>query len=372
MIHSVEDARVIARRKLPWMIFDYIDGAAGEGLGDELNRQAIRNMRLQTRILRNVEHRSIGVSIFDQQCELPFGVCPMGMCNLSTPGADGMLARLAKQFSMPLGVSTAASSSLESIMQEANGNAWFQLYFGGDEAVCFDLIDRAEQAGYDVLVFTVDVPEVGRRPRELRHGFKMPFRIGPSQFFDFAMHPQWSLRTLFAGAPSLANFESNDSAFERTRSRAGVDWDFFDRIRDRWKGKLVVKGVLDTDDALKLVEHGADAIQVSSHGGRQLESVPEPILALSRIRDAVGESFPLIYDSGIRSGEDICKAYAKGASFVMLGRPFLFAMAADGERGLQTLCNVLAEEVHITLAQLGLTDVGQMNRHILLTGPLDC
>ena len=365
-IHTSEDARRIAKKHLPWMVFDYIDGAAGEGLGDQLNQQAIRAMRLQTRILVDVEKRNIAKSILGMDCQLPFGISPMGMCNLSCPNADLMLARLAAKHTIPIGASTAASSSLERIAKEANGNAWFQLYFGGDSAVSDSLLDRAEAAGYEVLIFTVDVPEVGRRPRELRHGFKMPFKIGPRQFLDFACHPQWSIRTLMSGAPKLANFDTTNSAFDRTRSRAGVDWSFFDRIRDRWKGKLIVKGVLHSEDAQQLVTHGADAIQVSSHGGRQLESVPEAIHALARIRAAVGEHIPLIYDSGIRSGEDICKAYAMGADFVMLGRPLLFAMAAGGEKGLNQLTDVLAQETSIALAQMGLNDISQVDSDVLL------
>jgi len=365
-IHTSEDARSIARKRLPWMVFDYIDGAAGGGLGDQLNQQAIREMRLQTRILVDVEHRNIGTSIFGMDCQLPFGIAPMGMCNLSRPGADMMLARFAAQHNIPIGASTAASSSLENIGKEAKGNAWFQLYFGGDESVSDSLIDRAEAAGYETLIFTVDVPEVGRRPRELRHGFKMPFKIGPRQFLDFALHPRWSISSLMAGAPQLANFDNTNSAFDRTRSRAGVDWTFLDGIRKRWKGNLVVKGVLHADDAKKLVEHGVDAIQVSSHGGRQLESVQPAIQALANIRRAVGDEFPLIYDSGIRTGEDVCKAYAVGADFVMLGRPLLFAMAAGGEKGLSQLCDVIAQETSIALAQMGLNDICQLNKNVLL------
>lgn len=365
-IHTSEDARRIAKKRLPWMVFDYFDGAAGAGLGDELNQQAIAHMRLQTRILCDVENRSIGTSILGMDCSLPFGVSPMGMCNLSAPGADAMLARLGAKHRIPVGASTAASTSLEEIASEADGCAWFQLYFGGDESVTDKLLDRAEAAGYDVLIFTVDVPEVGRRPRELRHGFKMPFKIGPKQFLDFALHPQWSISTLLAGAPALANFDSDNSSFDRTRSRAGVDWSFLERIRARWKGKLVVKGVLDVEDAKTLVAHGVDAIQVSSHGGRQLESVPQAIHALGRIRAALGDEYPLIYDSGLRTGEDICKAYAMGANFVMLGRPLLFAIGAGGEKGLHQLIDVLSQETSIALAQMGLTDINQLDKRVLL------
>ena len=202
---------------------------------------------------------------------------------------------------------------------------------------------------------TLDVPEVGRRPRELRRGFKMPFRIGPRQFIDFAAHPRWSLSTLMKGRPELANFVGQGTRFDRTESRAAADWPRLKELRDKWQGRLVVKGVLSVDDAVHLKQAGVDGIQVSSHGGRQLDSAPPPILMLRRIRDAVGKEYPLFYDSGIRSGEDIVKAYAMGASFVFLGRPLLFAMAAGRERGLSQLWDVLSDETSLTLAQLGRT-----------------
>ena len=365
-IYTISDARLVAKRKLPWMVFDYIDGAAGEGLGDELNQQAISDLRLQTKVLRNVEQRSVKGNLFGEETDLPFGIAPMGMCNLSVPDADLMLARAAAKHTIPVGVSTAASTPLEDMIDMAQGNAWFQLYFGGDEKVSNALIDRAEASGYKVLVLTVDVAEVGRRPRELRRGFKMPFRIGLSQFIDFALHPTWSIRTLINGAPKLANFGGSTGEFSRTNSRAGADWDFLARIRERWKGKLVVKGVLDVDDAKKIQSMRVDAIQVSSHGGRQLESVPKAINALNRIRSALGKDFPIFYDSGLRNGEDIIKAYAKGADFVFLGRPFLFAMAANGEKGLNDMIDVFKEEISIALALLGIKSMTEINHDVIV------
>lgn len=357
-IHSSEDARQIARKRLPWMVFDYFDGSAGEGFGEKLNRESIQRIRLQPSVLDNVENRSLKVQLFDNQAGLPFGISPMGMCNLSTPGADLMLARLAAKHKIPVGVSTAASTSLEQMIEIAEGNAWFQLYFSGNEQQSNGLIKRAEDAGYDTLVLTVDVPEVGRRPRELKRGFKMPFQIGPQQFIDFAFHPRWSLTTLMKGRPTLANFGGQYGEFERTASRAGADWMLLEKIRSSWKGKLVIKGVLNVDNAMKMKSLGVDAIQVSSHGGRQLDSAPPPIHALAQIRAALGKDFPIFYDSGIRTGEDIIKAYAMGADFVLLGRPLLFAMAANGERGLSQISDVIASETSIALAQLGLCDMG--------------
>lgn len=339
------------------MVFDYFDGAAGAGFGEKRNRDVMQAIPLNPRILNNVENRQLGVNIFDRDMGLPFGISPMGMCNLSMPGADLMLAKLAAKHKIPVGVSTAASTSLEKMIEIAEGNAWFQLYFSGNQQQSDLLISRAEDAAYETLILTVDVPEVGRRPRELRRGFTMPFKMGTQQFIDFAMHPRWSLATLIKGRPELANFGGKFGAFERTASRAGADWSLLDRIRNNWKGKLVVKGVLNPNDAVKLKSAGVDAIQVSSHGGRQLDSGPPAIMSLKAIREAVGADYPLFYDSGIRSGEDIIKAYAMGADYVFLGRPLLFAIAAGGERGLNQLSDVIASETSITLAQLGVCNM---------------
>lgn len=354
-IHSAEDARRLARRRLPWMVFDYIDGSAGAETGAARNRAALDATTLRPRILRDVSERSLTSSVFGTTAKRPFGIAPMGMCNLSAPGADLMLARLAARYSVPLGVSTVASTPMEEIIVEAEGNAWFQLYFSGDGTGTFKLLDRARAAGYETLVLTVDVPEVGRRPRELRHGFKMPFRMGPKQVLDFALHPRWSLSTLARGKPQMANFLTDGYDFDRTESRAKATWDTLARLRDQWSGNLVVKGVLDADDAAALKDAGVDAIQVSSHGARQLDSAPAPFSVLPDIRRTVGNDYPLFFDSGLRSGEDALKAIMAGADFVFFGRILQFAIAAEAEGGLNQLWSVLSDEMDIALAQMGLT-----------------
>ena len=361
-IHCFEDARRLARRRLPWMIFDYIDGAADDGWGEAENRRILRQIRLMPRVLNNVLRRNISVPVFGQTCDLPFGVSPMGMCRLAHPLADRALAEFSAKFRVPLGVSTVASSSLEDMAKWSEGNAWFQLYCSGNQGGIEPLLARCRTAGYETLVVTVDVPEVGRRPRELRRGFTMPFKMGAAQVFDFACHPRWSLGTLAAGAPKLANFGGIHGDFDRTASRAGADWALLAQIRDKWQGRLVVKGVLNVKDAKTLVTAGIDAIQISSHGGRQLNSAPDAITALRDIRAALGPDFPLFYDSGIRSGEDIIKAYALGADFVFLGRGLSYALAAGGREGLAEMVGVLQRETDITLAQLGLTSMEKLGR----------
>jgi isopentenyl diphosphate isomerase/L-lactate dehydrogenase-like FMN-dependent dehydrogenase len=349
----------MAKRRMPKMMFDFVDGAAGRELGVELNQSALKAVQLQPRVLRNVQDRTIETTLLGKKWRRPFGIAPMGMCDLTWPRADEMLSKEAIERGFPHCLSTAASTSLEDSFSVAGTNAWFQLYVGPTEDVAWEMIERAERAGYDTLVFTVDVPVLSRRVRDLKNGFHVPFQIGLKQFIDFALHPRWSVSSLFAGVPSPKNFDTLKSGggFVRGASRAGADWDFLAKLRDRWRGRLLVKGVMSAEDALEIKKAGVDGIYVSNHGGRQLDAAPAAINALPTIRAAVGADYPLIFDSGIRSGEDVVKALALGANFVMLGRLVLYAMGADGARGLSTILDIIEEDISVTLAQIGLTDI---------------
>ncbi len=365
-IFCVADARELAERRLPRMIFDFVDGAAGSESTNRLNIETLDAIRLMPRVLVNVEERSLAKSFLGRDWGLPFGIAPMGMCDLTWPGSDAILARAAKRHGIPLCLSTAASSSLEATRQRAGENAWFQLYVGHAQEVSWDLVRRADEAGYQVLMLTVDTPQVSLRLRDLRNGFQVPFRIGPRQFLDFARHPAWSLGTLAAGVPVTANFtdyvasKSSGKVFKawvRNEGRGRIDWAFLEALRERWPRTLVVKGILSPADALAARERGVDALYVSNHGGRQLDSAPPAIRMLPGIRRAVGADTPLIFDSGIRNGEGIIKALALGADFVMLGRTFLYAIGADGERGMDKVVEILGEEISVAIAQLGRCDL---------------
>ena len=358
-VHTSLEARRLARSRLPRIIFDFIDGAAGRESAAELNQTELAGIRMAPRVLADVSGANLSLNFLGNALQLPFGIAPMGMCDLAWPGADRAMAAQAVQSGMPVCLSTAASTSLEEMHALSKGQAWFQLYVSGSAEAGFAMAQRAAKAGYENLILTVDVPKVAPRPRDLRNGFKTPFRMRPSQFLDFATHPSWSISTLLAGIPSTANFRLADGSnqFDRGASRAGADWNFLKELRAQWKGRLIVKGVLNADDAARIKGLGADAIYVSNHGGRQLDSAPSSISALIRIRQRLGPDYPLIFDSGVRSGEDIVKALACGANLVMLGRPMLFALGADGARGLRDLVVALAEEIRVTLAQLGLRDI---------------
>jgi len=363
-IHCVADARRLAKRRMPRIIFDYVDGAAGVEYANSINSQRLQQIRLQPRVLVNVDQRQLSKTLLGKDWDLPFGIAPMGMCNLTWPDADRMLAEAARHFNIPMAQSTMSSSTIEQIASWAGAQGWFQLYVGQSEEQAFELVDRADSAGFATLILTVDVPQVAPRVRDLRNGFKSPLKIGAKQFLDFALHPEWSIRSLMAGVPSPANFAPG--TFDREAKRGLADWGFLDRLRSRWQGNLIVKGVLSAEDALRIQSAGADAIYVSNHGGRQLDSAPAAIDILPVIRQSVGPDFPLLFDSGVRDGEGIIKALACGADFVMLGRALLYGLGADGEAGLNQVINLIRNEVGLAMAQLGCRDIRNIDRNILI------
>ncbi len=366
-IHSLEDARKLAKKRLPKMFFDFVDGASGDEKLCELNSSALDQIRLEPKVLRNVERRNLSKEFFKIKYDLPFGFAPMGMCNLTWPGADTMLAKESVINNVPTCVSMASSTSLEKMFELSKGNSWLQLYIFQDEDFVMELIERAEKTGYKVLILTVDVPIQFRRAKDDKNGFTVPFKIGPKQFFDFATHPNWSISTLLYGIPKPMNYETSKKGnkFVRSESRGSTDWNTLKRIRNAWKGKLIVKGVMSEQDAIKIKEAGADGIQVSNHGGRQLESATSAINALPLIRKAVGQEFPLLFDSGIRSGGDIVRALAFGADYVMIGRPLMYAIGADGARGLRKILDIIKGELSTTLGLVGLTDINEITSDII-------
>ena len=366
-IHSLEDARKLAKKRLPKMFFDFVDGAAGDEKLCESNSTALDQIRLEPKVLRNVEKRKLNKKIFGINYDLPFGFAPMGMCDLTWPGADKMLANESVINNIPACVSMASTTSLEKMYELTEGRSWFQLYIFQDEKFVMELLNRAKKTGYKTLVLTVDVPIQFRRAKDDKNGFTVPFKIGPKQFFDFATHPNWSVSTLLYGIPKPMNYETSESGnkFVRSESRGSTDWETLKRIRDAWKGKLVVKGVMSQQDSIKIKNEGADAIQVSNHGGRQLESATSAINALPLIREALGKEFPLIFDSGIRSGGDIVRALAFGADYVMIGRPLMYAIGADGAQGLRKIIEIIIGELSTTLGLVGLTDINEITSEIV-------
>jgi len=366
-IHSVEEARIFAKRRVPKLMFDFVDGASGDEKLCENNSKALDQIRLQPKVLRNVEKRIIKKNILGLDYDQPFGFAPMGMCNLTWPGADKMLAKESLSNNIPMCVSMASSTSLEKMYEHSKGNVWLQLYNFQDEEFVMELLERADKTGYKVAILTVDVPIQFRRAKDNRNGFTVPFNLGVKQFIDFATHPSWSISTLLGGIPKPMNYETSKrgNKFVRSESRGATDWNTLKRIREKWKGKLIIKGVMSPDDALKIKVEGADAIQVSNHGGRQLDSATSSIEALPIIRNVLGKEFPIIFDSGIRGGSDIVRALAMGADFTMIGRPLMYGIGADGAKGLKRVVNIIKDELSTALGLVGLTDIKDISSDII-------
>ena len=366
-IHSIEEAKIVAKRRMPKLMFDFVDGASGDEKLCENNSKALDQIRLQPKVLRNVEKRIIKKDILGLEYDQPFGFAPMGMCNLTWPGADKMLAEESLSNNIPMCVSMASSTSLEEMHEISKGNVWLQLYNFQDEEFVMELLERAEYTGYKVAILTVDVPIQFRRAKDNRNGFTVPFKLGLNQFIDFATHPNWSISTLLGGIPKPMNYETSKrgNKFVRSESRGATDWNTLQRIREKWKGKLIIKGVMSPDDALKIKSEGADAIQVSNHGGRQLDSATSSIEALPIIRNVLGKDFPIIFDSGIRSGSDIVRALAMGADFTMIGRPLMYGIGADGAKGLKRVVDIIKDEISTALGLVGLTDIKDISSDII-------
>lgn len=352
-----------SKRKLPRMIFDFIDGGSGFDVAQARNQNAFHDIFLQSRVLRNIENISLKTKLLGVEYDVPFGIAPMGMCKLISPQADFSLSKEAATRNLPHCVSTAASTTMEQSQKDAKGNCWFQLYAGSDEELTFEMVERAKAAGIEHLVFTVDTPRHSRRTRDIENGFSVPLKFGVKQILDFANHPAWTMRMLLAGTPSPMNFETSASGskFVRNDSRGASDWGFLRRLRKKWNGRLLVKGVNCVEDALEVKTAGCDAVYVSNHGGRQLDSGRPPIETLPHIRKALGDDFPIVFDSGVRSADDVVRALACGADFVMIGRPMLFALGADGANGLTVFLNRLEGDLKSVMAQIGVTDIQSIN-----------
>jgi (S)-mandelate dehydrogenase len=374
----VSDLRLRAKRRLPHFVFDYLDGGAGSEAGVRRNEQAFTDLLLNMRALVNVETRDLSTRLFGRIWAAPFGVAPVGLGNLIWPGADEAVARAAVATNLPYTLSTAATTSLERIAEIAPQHAWFQLYIAKRDADVADLVNRAEQAGYEVLLVTVDVPVPARRLRDIRNHFTVPFRITPGVALALLTHPSWSLATLRAGVPRFANVERYADVFDRrsiaaylsAEIRGRFDWDDLKRLRDRWPRRFVVKGLMTAEDAVRARDLGCDGIVVSNHGGRQLDSAPATLDVLPDIRAAVGSDFVLVLDSGVRSGEHVVKALAAGADFVLIGRAVMYALAAYGTAAAEPLFALMIDEASRCLGQIGYPDVASLKAHAPFVRPI--
>lgn len=356
---SIEDLRRRARRRIPRFAFDLVDGGAEDERNMQRNQEAFQKVELTPRYLVDVGDIDTRADLLGQTFDLPFGQAPIGVLNAFWPDADVTLARLCKRENIPYVASSAASTTLETLAKEADGNGWFQLYVSGDDAVTESLMSRAEAAGYDVMMVTVDVPAAGKRDRDIRNQLSVPFKFTPEVLLQCALNPRWALTSLMHGTPNIANYAdllqsaTSYAEVQKTLITPRLDWTQLARIRDRWKGKLLVKGILHPEDAVASADMGCDGIVVSNHGGRQVAFGPPTIEALPGIAEAVRGRMTIIVDSGVRRGADMLRAKALGADFVFTGRALAYGVGAGGREGAQRALDILKLELVRALGQVG-------------------
>jgi (S)-mandelate dehydrogenase len=371
---NVEDHRRRARRLLPRLVFDYVDGGAEDERCLQRNRDALEQLPLIPECLRDTSAMDIGIELFGRRWRAPFAVAPIGLAGLVRPGADALLAGAAQGAGVPFILSTASNMRIEDVRAAApEGALWMQLYVMGERAIAERIVKRARAAGFEVLVLTVDVPVSGLRERDLRHGFRVPMRLTPGTLLDMARHPAWLARLAGSGMPLFANLLPDDddapmsaqtqaALLSRTMDRT-LTWDSIAWLRRLWDGPLLIKGLLGAEDARRALHHGADGIVVSNHGGRQLDAAPATIGALPAILDAVEGRIPVLVDGGMRRGSDIVKALALGARAALVGRAPVYGLASDGGRGALSVLQLLAQETERTMTLVGARRVSELGRH---------
>lgn len=372
--YCIEDLRRAAQKRLPRAIFDFFDGGAEDELTLRENRQAIERARLLPRILRDVTTVDTSTPLLGQHSALPLAIAPTGAAGFGRPGADIAIARAAVAAGIPYTLSSAATTSIEKIAQAAPGRLWFQAYVLSNKPFLNAMIERARVAEYEALVITVDLPVGGKRERDFRNDFAVPFRFTAKNMLDFARHPRWLLDLARHGMPVMENLiglEADSSSASEIASSVGrnydssFDWDALAKIRERWPRKLIVKGVVHPQDALRVAKMGCDAVIVSNHGGRQLDGGVSPFNALPGVVEAVQGRIPVLMDSGIRRGTDIVKALALGAQGVLIGRATLFGVAAAGEPGAVRALTILKDELTRSMQLCGARSIGEIDGRLI-------
>lgn len=365
---SVADLRRLARRKLPRLVFDYIDGGAEDEVAMANERAALDAVRLVPRVARDVTARETGATLFGRRWAMPFGVAPTGLADLARPGADLLIARAAAAADVPYVLATVASTEIEAIAAAIPGHWWFQLYMPADRAIGADLLARARDAGAGALVVTLDVPAPGKRERDLRNGFSLPLRPTAGTVLDMALHPGWCWRMGRAGAPRFATLAKyapprsgaqSLAAFMARQITADLTWEELERLRAGWRGPMLLKGILAAEDVDRAARIGMDAVWLSTHGGRQCDAAVAPIRALPAAVAAAAGRCRVVLDGGIRRGRHIAAALSLGAAFVFAGRPTLYG-AAIGPHGPALALTILADEFSRALAMLGCAGVADL------------
>ncbi|HEY2034529.1 MAG TPA: FMN-dependent L-lactate dehydrogenase LldD [Rhizomicrobium sp.] len=377
IVASVSDYRESARRRLPHFLFEYIDGGAHAEHTLARNSDQLAAIALRQRVLRDVSAIDLSARLFKQDYAMPVGLGPIGLAGLTARRGEVQAARAAKQARIPFCLSTVSACALEEVAAGAGAPFWFQLYMIRDRAFMRDLLERAQALGCSALVFTVDMPVPGTRYRDLRSGLAgaSGFRGAARRLLQALRRPRWTWDVGLRGRPhSLGNVApvlgersglEDFFAWMRANFDPTVTWRDMEWVRQNWKGPLIVKGVLDVEDAREAAAMGADGLVVSNHGGRQLDGVLATACALEPIADAVGDRLTVLVDGGVRSGLDVVKMLALGAHGVLLGRAWAFALAAAGGEGVAHVLRLIEAEMRIAMALTGVTTIDAIDRNLL-------
>jgi (S)-mandelate dehydrogenase len=374
-IFSVEDMAQLARRCLPRSVYDFYAGGAEDERTLRANLQAFENLTLVTRVLTGSGSANTATSILGAASAMPLAIAPMGAVGFGRRDGDAAMARAAASAGIPYILSTTATMSIEDLAASACGRLWFQLYAFKQKERSLQLVQRAKEAGYEALVVTVDVPVGGKRERDLRNDFAMPFRFTARNLLDFSSRPRWALDMLVNGIPALPNLSGLAGPVAVETSSVGgefdpaFNWEDLKLLRKKWPGKLVLKGILHPGDALLAADAGCDAVVVSNHGGRQLDGAASSMAGLPQVCDRVGKRMEVFVDGGIRRGSDIAKAVASGATAVLIGRPALYGACAAGEAGVAQVLKILREELARTMVLCGVPDVAGLVPDLLSSPP---
>ncbi|WP_051791231.1 alpha-hydroxy acid oxidase [Amycolatopsis jejuensis] len=363
--HTIDDLRTIARRRTPRPVFDYVDGAAEQEISLGRARTAFENVELHPRVLRDVTRIEPETEILGGPSALPLVLAPTGFTRMMHHEGEIAVARAAARAGLPYVLSTMGTTDLETVRASAPAaRQWFQLYLWKDRAASEILIERAAKAGYEALVLTVDTPVGGARMRDVRNGLTIPPTLTVRTLAGMAIRPAWWMNLLTTEPLQFASLSNFDGTVEELIGKMfdpSLTVDDLQWLRERWPGKLVVKGIQSVADAETMAEHGVDALVLSNHGGRQLDRAPTPLELLPRVADAVGHSCEILIDTGVRTGADLVAARALGASAAMIGRPYLYGLMAAGEQGVDRALDILATEYARTMRLLGVVRTSEID-----------
>jgi L-lactate dehydrogenase (cytochrome) len=370
IISSASDYRAAAKRKLPRFLFDYIDGGAYAEHTLRANSSDLADISLRQRILKNVDSLSLTTTLFGEPLAMPIILSPVGLTGMYARRGEVQAAKAAANKGIPLCLSTVSVCSIEEVASQSPQPIWFQLYVLKDRGFMRNALERAQAAGVKTLVFTVDMPTPGARYRDAHSGMSGPY-AAPRRILQAMTKPDWALNVGLLGRPhDLGNISKYLGKATTLEDYVGwlannfdpsISWKDLEWIREFWKGPMIIKGILDPQDAKDAVSFGADGIVVSNHGGRQLDGVLSTTKALPPIAQAVGDDLTVLVDSGIRSGLDVVRMLALGAKSVLLGRSTVYALAADGQRGVENLLDIFAKEMRVAMTLTGVTSIGQID-----------